>query len=315
MEDRIFSPKSLQKRPTGTGYFYVALAALLWAASGSTAKFLFREGILPLQLVQLRTTIALTSLFAWLLIRDRTLLKIAPKDLLYFPLTGIALAVTQGAYLYSISKIQVAAAILLQYQSPVLIAAYAYLFTRKRPSFTSIVAITGALAGCYLMVGGYSLDMVNMNASGIAAGLVSAVAFAAYTVISEQGMKVYRPWTVLFYALVFAAVFWNTFQPPLSAFSRTYSSACWLGVLFVSTFGMVIPYGLYNKGISVIQATNASITATLEPVIAGIIAYLFLGEFMHFWQLAGGMLVISSIVFLQTRQGHRNPHKDIPNSP
>jgi drug/metabolite transporter (DMT)-like permease len=33
------------------GYLYVVLAALMWALSGSSAKFLFNSGITPFQLV------------------------------------------------------------------------------------------------------------------------------------------------------------------------------------------------------------------------------------------------------------------------
>jgi drug/metabolite transporter (DMT)-like permease len=63
--------------------------------------------------------------------------------------------------------------------------------------------------------------------------------------------------------------------------------------------GTAIPFGLYFVGINYIRSTRASITATLEPISAGLIAYLFLGEILEPLQILGGVLVIAAIVLLQ----------------
>jgi drug/metabolite transporter (DMT)-like permease len=63
--------------------------------------------------------------------------------------------------------------------------------------------------------------------------------------------------------------------------------------------GTAIPFGLYFVGINYIRSTRASITATLEPISAGFIAYLFLGEVLEPLQILGGVLVITAIVLLQ----------------
>jgi drug/metabolite transporter (DMT)-like permease len=110
---------------------------------------------------------------------------------------------------------------------------------------------------------------------------------------------------MLAYALIFAALAWNVVHPPLGAFLHSYPAGAWWWIAFVGVFGTVLPFGLYNKGISLISATRASITATLEPVIAGLIAYLFLGETMEIMQVIGAGSVIASILLLQTRKAGR----------
>ncbi len=283
------------------GFVFVILAAILWALSGSVSKFLFTNGLSPFQLVQLRTTISSVSLLVFLLARHPSYLKVNRGDLLYFVLLGILLAATQFTYLYAISKINVAAAILLQYQAPVVIAVYSVVFEGNRLTLLMICAILLAIIGCYFMVGGYNLNILGMSSAGIIAGLTSAVSFALYSVRSERGMRSYRPWTVIFYALLFAAIVWNIFHPPFKAFAESHSITAWSLILFVGFFGTVLPFGFYNKGIKLISATRASITATLEPVAAGVISYAFLGESMEPWQVAGGVLVIGAILLLQTR--------------
>jgi drug/metabolite transporter (DMT)-like permease len=284
------------------GYVYVVLAAVLWASSGSAAKFLFQSGVSPFQLVQLRATISAALLFLCLLAGKRSLLIIGKKDLVSLFLLGIALAATQFTYLYSISRINVATAILLQYQAPVLIAAHALLFEHRRLCPFTFAALLGSIVGCYLMVGGYNLDILTLNRQGIMAGLASAVAFAFYAVRSEYCMRSNTPWTVVFYALLSAAVIWNLLEPPLAAFTVIHNSVSWWWIFFICIFGTILPFGLYNEGIKRILPTRASITATLEPVVAGVIAFIFLGEIMTALQVIGGGLVITSILILQTRK-------------
>lgn len=282
-----------------TGYIYVTLAAALWALSGSAAKLVFHNGVSPQQLVQLRTTIAAVVLFVSLLIFRPGLLAVRRADLASLILLGIGLAAAQFTYLFAISRVHVAAAILLQYQAPVLIAGYALLLKRERLSRMTWTSLLAAVGGCYLMVGGYRMELLSMNRPGIAAGLASAAAFAWYTVRSEYAMRLYSSWTVLFYALVFAAAASNIFHPPLAAFAASYPPSVLWPIIFIGTCGTLLPFAFYNIGISIISSARASIAATLEPVIAGIVAFLFLGEIMEPLQMAGGGMVIAAIIVLQ----------------
>jgi drug/metabolite transporter (DMT)-like permease len=291
------------KRSARLGYIAVCSAALLWAASGNAARFLLQSEITPFELVQLRTTIAAALLFLFLLVRRRDLLKVARSDIVYFIILGIILAVMLFAYLYAISRIHVAAAVLLQYQAPALIALYSFFFQRKKLSVLTDAAIVGAIIGCYLMVGAYNLNILDMNKAGIFSGLASAVALALYSLRSEYGMRIYSAWTVLSYALLVAAIIWNIMIPPFSAFTAKYSASSWGWIVYISLFGTVAPFGLYNEGVKRIRSTHASITATLEPVMAGMMAFALLGEVLTPLQIAGAVLVIASVLVIQMQKG------------
>jgi drug/metabolite transporter (DMT)-like permease len=301
---RVVETESLKKF-NRLGYLFVVLAATCWASGASASKFLFNSGVTPFQLVQLRITTAAAFLFLWMLCRRRLWLRIERGDVLYFLLLGtLGMAAINITYLYAISKLNVAAALILEYLAPVLIALYTVVFQRERLSRWTIIAIAAAVCGCYLVVGAYNLDIFQLNLAGILSGLGAAGAFAWWSVHGEYGMRRYNPWTVLFYALLVAAVEWNLLHPPLEAFMHAYSFATWGWIVFVALVGAILPFGLYYEGISRIRATRASITSTLEPIMAGVLSFIFLGEVMAPLQILGGALVIGAIVVLQIKQEH-----------
>ena len=282
------------------GYLYVSLAAILFAISGTSAKFLFNDGITAFQLIQMRTTLAFVGLLTWLGLKDPVLLKISIKNLPYFIGLGVfGIGSAQFFYLLAISKINVAAAILLHYTGPVFVALYVVFVQRQKLSFNIALAILGTLIGCFLVVGAYNLQIFALNRVGIIAGILAAVSFAVYSILSEYGMRRYTPWTVLLYGMLFAALMWNSLHPPLGAFLHRYSPFQWGLILFIGIFGTIFPFGLYFEGIKRIKPTHASITATLEPISAGVIAAVFLGEVMVSLQIIGGLIVIVSIIILQ----------------
>jgi drug/metabolite transporter (DMT)-like permease len=112
-------------------------------------------------------------------------------------------------------------------------------------------------------------------------------------------MHRYSPWTVLFYALAFSAVSWHMFYQPFHYLRAGFSLSQWAGLCYIAVFGTAIPFGLYFVGINYVRSTRAMITATLEPISAGFIAYLFLGETLEPLQIIGAALVIGAIVVLQ----------------
>ncbi|MEW5909414.1 MAG: EamA family transporter [Thermodesulfobacteriota bacterium] len=285
------------------GYGYVIIAALLWGISGSSAKFLFNSGVSPFQLVQLRLTLAAGILLLILIFIRPALLKIPLKDVLYFVVFGtVGMAGVQFTYLYTISKINVAAAILLQYMAPFFIILYSFLFQGEKPTVATGMALLGAFIGCYLVVGAYNLDILALNRLGVISGICSAITFAWYGVYGEYGMRRYDPWTVLFFAFLFGTLVWNIIHPPLEAFNRSYTFIQWVWILYISVLGTLLPFGLYLKGVNYIRAARAGIAATLEPISAGILSAVFLKEFLGPLQILGGVLVIASVVMLQLKQ-------------
>jgi drug/metabolite transporter (DMT)-like permease len=284
------------------GYLCVMSAAVLWAASGTVGKGLFAGGITPLDVVQVRATFGSLLLALVFATRARHLFRIRGKDVWFLLFLGsVVMALVQLTYFTAISKIQVAAAILLQYLAPILVACYSICFWKERLTLVKVLSLFLSFIGCYLVVGGYSIHLLHLNRAGIVWGLAAAVCYASYALLGERAMHRYSPWTVLFYALLFSAIPWYIFYPPFHYLIAGFTWPQWAGLLYIAFLGTAVPFGLYFVGINYIRSTRASITATLEPISAGFIAYLFLGETLETLQVLGGVLVITAIVILQLR--------------
>jgi len=294
-----------------SGYLYVLIGTTLWGISSVVAKSLFMIGLPPAELVQIRLTLATLTLLLILLIVDRNRMIVSWRDLPYFLVLGfVGVAGVQFTYYYTISKIHVGPAVLIQYLSPVWISLYAFTFQKEPITKGKISALLLALLGCYFTVGGYRMDLLRLNRIGIVSGLISSLFFSFYALYGEKGLKKYDPWTLVLYGFGFGAVFYWIFIPPMKLMTEGYSFKIWMAFFYIAIFSTLIPFGLYFKGIEKLRATRASITATWEPVVAGITAYLVLGEVLSPLQVVGGVGVIAAIVLLQIAK-----EKNAPSSP
>ena len=69
----------------------------------------------------------------------------------------------------------------------------------------------------------------------------------------------------------------------------------WVLLLWVIIPGTIVPYLLVLTGLKELSASTSSVIGMLEPVFAGIVAWIWIGESWTFIQLLGGAIVIAGI--------------------
>lgn len=281
------------------GYLYIFAAAVFWGSSGTAAKFLFSHSFSTLLVVESRVIIATLVLFLLLLIYDRKLLSIRPYDLKDFALLGVfGIAGSNFTYYSAMQVTSVGIAILMQYTAPVLVAAYAILAKHEEIKPVKIVAIALSLSGSAVLLGAFSSN-VKITSAGIILGLLSSIFFAFFNVYNRVAAKEYSTWTALAYTLLCASLFWIMFDIVVPSAYATVQIEHLPELAIFSMMSILIPYFFYFTGLKYLVPSTAVIVSTLEPVVAIVTAYFILGEGMRASQLAGGILVIVSVVILE----------------
>jgi drug/metabolite transporter (DMT)-like permease len=158
-----------------------------------------------------------------------------------------------------------------------------------------------------------------LDGVGVAASLAAAFCYALYVLMAERSLERGRDvYSLLAWGFVFAAGFWTVVQPwwsfPGHVLGRDTSllgrvadlhAPVWLLLAYIVVLGTIVPFILLITALHYIPATRATVVAMLEPVLAAVVAYAWLGEEIGSLQIVGGLLVLAGIVLAQTaRAGH-----------
>jgi DME family drug/metabolite transporter len=274
----------------------IALAASLWAAAGVVASRLFDGGVDPLELVGARAAVAALGLGAipasWRPPRERG------RALALVGL-GLALALVTASYYLAIERLPVAIGIVLQYTGPLLVVVWAAWFARRTPTPAVLGALAAATVGVGLVTGVAPGHLGGLDGVGVILGFGAAVTFAAYTILSEVVRASYEPLSALFRAFCIAAGFWAVILAAGGVAGDLWAQGVLGPVLFVGVGGTLVPFLLYLWAVPHVRAERASIVATLEPVVAAALAWLWIGQTLTAAQIAGGLLVIGAVGVVQ----------------
>jgi drug/metabolite transporter (DMT)-like permease len=277
------------------------VAAACWAANAVIAAGAFELGVTPERLAQARVVVALVPLAAYLLVARRDLLRpprAAVPALIGF---GACIVAVNFSYYVAIDRVPVGVAVALQYTAPVLVLAGTAVIARRSPQATIWLAGALSLVGAVLVSGALAGAQQTLDGLGLLAGVAAALTFAGYLVTAElAGRRGTHPVTTLFIGFCVAAVIWTVVLPlwnwPIELFADP--QIAWR-VVAVGLLGTLLPFGLVVAALRWISSALAGIAATAEPVLAALLAWLFLGQVLSVPQLIGGALVIAGVLIAQ----------------
>ncbi|NCC26382.1 MAG: EamA/RhaT family transporter, partial [Deltaproteobacteria bacterium] len=140
---------------------------------------------------------------------------------------------------------------------------------------------------------------------GVACGLVSGLTYASYYIFSKRFLRTYRAPTIFLYIQPFGALFLLPFLGGLPTDAVAWASVLFLGL--VTNFGA---YTLYCRGLERMEASKASVLATIEPLAAAVLAFAWWGERFSLVGYLGSILIVVSVVVLvrENRRNFPNPY-------
>jgi drug/metabolite transporter (DMT)-like permease len=287
-------------------------AASLFAVNGTVSKLVLRAGVSALHLVELRSLGGAVCLFAVVAVVRPRALRVSRRELGFLAVYGVVgIGLVQWFYFVAIERLPVAIALLLEYSAPLLVALWVRFVRREqvRPRMWGALALSLVGLGLVTKVwAGVSLDVV-----GVLAGAAAAVALAAYYLLGERGLGQRDTLSLTAWTLGFSGLLWSVVQPwwtlPFELLGASIALPAAVGGSFVPVwtliahivlFGTVGAFLLVMGAIRALGPTRVGLIGMAEPVGAGIVAWLVLGELLDGLQLVGGAVVLLSIALAET---------------
>ena len=282
------------------GYAFIVAAAVLWGMIGPFSRLAFQEGIAPMEVAFWR------ALLAWILFGGHAIIRrevrLYPKDIPYILVFGVCgVSLFYFTYQMAVKQGGAALAAVLLYTAPAWVIILSRIFLKESITPTKILALVLTLIGISAISMGQDAGQCSnpISVSAIVFGLTSGFCYSLYYIFGKYFTGRYSSYNLFLYVLPIGALGllpWVTFTP------KTPTS--WLALMLlviISTYGA---NSCYYLGLKYLDAGRASITATIEPVVAAVVAYFWWNEVITVQSYMGGAVILCAVI-LMIRSGEK----------
>ena len=216
---------------------------------------------------------------------------------------GFAFAGDLVFWHWSIRFTSVANSTLLANLSAPFVTLAMWIFWRERPSVTFGLGLGLALAGVVMLVH-TSLAFSPTALLGDAFGVITALFYAAY-ILAVKGLRDRGAATL--YVMAVATTLTAVILLPVALASGEpllpQSMTGWLVLVGLAWISHCAGQGLIAYSLAHLPAAFSSVGLLLQPVMAGIFAWLILSEPLVALQIAGGIVVLAGIYLARRGSG------------
>jgi drug/metabolite transporter (DMT)-like permease len=298
------------------GIALILLSAASFGVMPIFAKLAYAQMDFP-QATEVKTVLAIrfcvAAVFMWLLWawqrRSGAASRVPLRPATILPLVALGALGYVGqsfSYFTAIGIISASATGLLLYTYPILVTIMARIFFREQLTVRKMLALALATFGT-LMVLGIAGSLLGLSDSslgrvdpaGAAWGVAAAVIYSIYIIAGTRftaGLPPFFSSTVIISSAAIVYTVWGFLSGELRL---DIGWAAWFWAVCISIICTVVAIAAFFAGLSLIGPSRAAIASTVEPAMTVLLAALILQERITPEQIAGGVLVLSSVLILQ----------------
>jgi drug/metabolite transporter (DMT)-like permease len=219
----------------------------------------------------------------------------------------IGFAAVQAGYFLGIQRgVPLSLVLIIEFTAPIWIVLWIKYVRKTFVPASMWSAIALSLLGLILLAqvwNGLSFDLL-----GLFGALISAFALTAYFLIGKSFGTSRSALSLTVWGLGMAALAWSSSMPiwsfPFEVFSIDMdlqgvfagnTLPGWVLILWVITMGTIVPYLFVISGLRLLSASTSSVIGMMEPVFAGIFAWIWLEQSWNGIQLLGAAVVLVGI--------------------
>ena len=285
-------------------YILVLIAGVSWGLIGVFTKANNALSFTEMQMLFVKGVLATAVLLVITFFKDKSQLKLKNwKDIRYFVGTGIiSFTFFSWAYMKAVNLTSLGVAAVLLYTAPTFVMLFSILLFGEKMTKTKGIVLLMTFVGC-ILVTGLLEGGAAFTWQGIAIGLASGVGYALYSIFGTYAIRAgYGSLTISFYTFLMATITMTFLVEPIAVVSQINEMGQWPLAVSFALLTTVVPYLSYTKGLSGLPASKASVTATIEPVVAAILGIVVFHEGVSMLKLTGIVLVLSSVVVMSRQE-------------
>ncbi len=292
---------------------FVALAALCWGLSGGIGGILIAEGWDAFVVSFYRGAIGLLFVLAWLALRPQGSGLGNRRLWFWSAIAGLGVAGNFAFYFVSIAQGSVVVAAMLMYCAPVFVYLVSFVLKLEQPTPRKWSAIATVMFGIALLTRIYNTDTAGVTVLGLAAGLLSGLAYAVFIFGFKYAAPHGSPQAILViaFALLTVVLVW-----PGDADQTTtaLTTSSWPLFAAIGVLGAGLSFILYIVGLRHTAPAVASIVAMVEPVTAALFGVVVLNESLTGLQMLGITLILVTVTAVSTDSSDRSRRYRLPHS-
>jgi drug/metabolite transporter (DMT)-like permease len=297
-----------------SGLLLVVMGAVLLSAKGILSKLLYAEGLDFQEVITMRAVLSLPLFWLW------GIYIVGFKQIINVDKSGLLGALAAGFFCYfiggsldfwALTMIDAGLERVLLYTYPAIIVLTLAVIRRRLPPLSVLFALFMTYAGILMAIGIFELALWQANAFGALLVLICAVSYAGYFFANDLVGNKIGSIVFTIYAMTAATL------ALMAHYSLNHSIAdldlsikAW-GLFFVMVvFVTVVPLFMLAEGVKQIGAQRAGLLSTVGPASTIILAMIFLGEEMRWFQYGGVIVTLVGIMILEWQQKQKLPLSD-----
>ena len=280
------------------GLIYALISATAYGSMAILVKLGYAADMTGPVMMQSRFTFGVLFMFAILLVRDRSLLRISLADLGKCAFLGGAVFWAQTTcFVSALKTIPASTTALVLYAHPMVVALLSAYFLGMKINRAVVASLALVMTGCCLVF--YDAFLREADGTGLAFAVGAMAIFSLYLILVQVLIRKLRPMTATFYVMLFAAIAF-TLMGDVTAWTRLTTEQAAIGLALGVVPG-VIAITLLYAAIEHIGSAYACLFSSVEPIVTLSAAAVFLDEKVVVLQLGGAALIILGIVVANLR--------------
>lgn len=286
------------------GFFLAFMAGFLWGASSPIAQYLFQhKGITSSWLVPYRLIIAGVILLTYTRIKKMDVLDVWKEKndrirLIAFAILGMM--GMQYSFFAAVQETNAGTATIFQYLNPAMLIIYFAIIYKVMPKGKEILAVLCSLTGIFLVATHGNIHELSISPLGIVLGLMVALTTCFYGVLPVPLLKKHQAEVVCAWAMIIGGVVLTIATRPWRIEAHV-DMAVVIAFLSIVILGTILPFCFYLASLKSIGSVYAGLLSSVEPVAATVLAAVFLGTSFQAIDVAGFVLVLSTMFILNIK--------------